>query len=183
MMTMLNDRRHELLTRPIRGLPGAMRWIEELHGLGMMFHFDDDPADLVSRVGGPPTFPAYEAVVVRHRVAELRLVEWPEPHGCPIGYALHVMRESDLGAFVATRRWVPDLASDPATSPYADMDPEPRDRRCGYCYGTHYVVEYLTYGPAEGMHHSVMANVEAIGSLAVCESALFDYAVSDGWEG
>ena len=88
-----------------------------------------------------------------------------------------------LAAFVATRRWVPDLAGDTATAPYAEMDPEPYGKRCGYCYGTHWVVEYVNGGPAQGQHHTILANNEALGSLAECEAALFAYVVSDGWEG
>lgn len=81
--------RSELLRRKISSLEEAKRWIEDLMGLGLMFHFEDDPFDIVIGISGVALFSDEEAVEVRKRQVELYLLDWPPEYQCPIGYALN----------------------------------------------------------------------------------------------
>lgn len=82
----------ENLTRPITTLDEGKRWICDLVMAGLLFHFEDDPADIL---GGPdwgPLFTPEEAAIVRERVAELyALPGWAD--SCPIGFALDHLKE------------------------------------------------------------------------------------------
>lgn len=82
--------RNELLRRPIKSLDDAKRWIEDLSGLELSFHFEDDPADIVIGLSGVGLFSDEEAMHVKRRVSELYDLTWPEEFQCPIGYLLKI---------------------------------------------------------------------------------------------
>ncbi len=82
--------RAELFGRRIIDLATAKRWIEDLAELGLMFHFEDDPSDVVNADTGA-FVNEQEAGLLRLRVAELYALEWPKGIDCPIGYALDVI--------------------------------------------------------------------------------------------
>lgn len=87
-----------LLRRPVSSLDDAKAWIQELQDKGLMFHFDDSPDTIGNFDNGHingnwvPLFSPKDARIVSARVGELynESFDW-SPHGCPIGYALHVM--------------------------------------------------------------------------------------------
>lgn len=77
--------------KPIKTLEQGKAFIRYLNDAEMMFHFEDDPADIITLSTGKPLFTAAEARLVAKRVADLYALDWPKEYDCPIGYALHVM--------------------------------------------------------------------------------------------
>ena len=84
-------------SRKILTINHGKRFIEALNAADLMFHFEDDPADVGNRVDGQwvRTFSDEEAKHLNKRLTELYNLNWKAVgHECPIGYALEVMRKS-----------------------------------------------------------------------------------------
>lgn len=81
--------RGELLQTPIKSLDDARTFILGLVALDLLFHFEDDPADVCETIGSY-TFQPCEVPLVRDRVRELYALprEIWGPDDCPIGFAL-----------------------------------------------------------------------------------------------
>lgn len=87
-----------LIETPIATLDDATACIREIVARGLMWHFEDDPAETIVAATGAPAFTAWEADTLRARVAEMYAIpaeRWAECGGCPIGYAMSV--EEDAG--------------------------------------------------------------------------------------
>lgn len=80
--------RSELVFRKINTLDEAKAWLRDLIALDLMFHLEDDPADIGNQVNGEwiKTFTAAEAVAVAERQRELYGLDWGPDLQCPIGY-------------------------------------------------------------------------------------------------
>ena len=69
---------------PIKTIQEAAAFIKALADTNLMFHFEDQPAEIKY------LFSAAEAVLLRRRVAELYSFDWSVYHTeCPIGYYLN----------------------------------------------------------------------------------------------
>lgn len=81
-------------TKPITTLAEARAFIEVLHRNGDLFHFEDDVRDIMWRADKS----AEEIDAIDARRNELYSLDWPEDDGgCPIGYALQVMKRAGEG--------------------------------------------------------------------------------------
>lgn len=80
------------LRAPINNLAEAKAFIEALHAEGLMWHFDDDPVDCLHETS--PLVRREHAVLLGIQRDRLYDFEWGE-FECPIGYALHIMKETD----------------------------------------------------------------------------------------
>lgn len=83
----------EHLKQPITTLDEGKRWICDLVMAGLLFHFEDDPAEILGGPGWAPLFTAEESAIIRERVAELYALEWPDT--CPIGFAMDQLKEGN----------------------------------------------------------------------------------------
>ena len=83
----------KFLEKPITSFEDAKIFIDNLQNNDVLFHFDDDPYDIIA-VDGERTFSDEEAKLIDLRVPELFAQEWGE-FECPHGYALHLMRDDD----------------------------------------------------------------------------------------
>ena len=84
-----------ILETPCVTLDDCKACIREIIARGLLWHFEDDPAETVDR-SGRCVFTEEEAAELRMRAEEFYEVdadEWGE-YGCPIGYALAVEEES-----------------------------------------------------------------------------------------
>lgn len=77
----------------VNTLAEGMNWIDALVEEGLMFHFEDTPSTIIIGSTDAPLFDEWGATIVGARIAQLYDLKWPEPCGCPIGYALCVPGE------------------------------------------------------------------------------------------
>jgi len=84
--------RETFLSSPITTLHDGKAWITALHARGMMFHFEDDPAEIIMIADGARLFSDDECDMVRDRIDELYALDWSAHRGCPIGFALELMQ-------------------------------------------------------------------------------------------
>ena len=88
----------DLMRQPITDLDGGKAFCDELIAHDMVFHFEDDPATIISwrpdrfRIS-KRLFTNAEAAIMRDRVRELYALTWGD-HECPIGY---VLDQTDAG--------------------------------------------------------------------------------------
>lgn len=52
-------------------LPAARQWFTQLHALGLLFHPDDDPRDIIQISSGKPTFSAKESTLLSQIIDRL----------------------------------------------------------------------------------------------------------------
>jgi hypothetical protein len=79
----------------LRTVTDGKAFIEALHASDMLFHFEDNPENIIKGRNGEPLFTRIESKQVRQRVAELYAMDWATVgHECPIGYALEVMERA-----------------------------------------------------------------------------------------
>jgi hypothetical protein len=79
------------LFRPLTTLDEGCAFIKELIACDLLFHFEDDPSDIIKGMIGGLLFNRSEANAVRQRVRELYSFDWSKVgEDCPIGYALTV---------------------------------------------------------------------------------------------
>lgn len=57
--------------KPITSRSEAIRFIVDLHDQNMLFHFDDDPSQIVDASSGAPLFNPQDIEPLRDRVDEL----------------------------------------------------------------------------------------------------------------
>ena len=76
----------ELRVGPLRTADEARKWIKALHDADLMFHFDDDPAEIISIETDQRIFHDDDLVLIRARVAELFDFDF-----CPFEYTLALM--------------------------------------------------------------------------------------------
>lgn len=81
----------KFLKEEITNTEEAKAFINTLDERGLLFHFDDDPYDIIG-MDGSRTFSDEEAKLVDKRVPELFAQKWGEFED-PHGYALHLMRD------------------------------------------------------------------------------------------
>lgn len=81
------------LKQPITTIDEGKRWIRDLIAAGLLFHFEDDPAEILGGPDWAPLFDPEEAAIVRERVAELYSFDWAD--SCPIGFALDHLKEEN----------------------------------------------------------------------------------------
>ena len=81
---------------PITNIEAAAAFIRSLVATDLMFHFEDQPAEIIDSTTGEYLFSAAEAVLLRKRVAELYSFDWSVYNTeCPIGYYLDHCRAID----------------------------------------------------------------------------------------
>ena len=59
------------LHKPITTKAEAVRFVVDLHEADRLFHFDDDPAEIINAHTGKPLFKPDDIEPLRQRVAEL----------------------------------------------------------------------------------------------------------------
>ena len=77
--------------RPISTLWEAKVYVRALSVHGKLFHFEEDPSEIITGGGSDdPVFTSNEVPHIRARLNEMySLPSWDE-HECPIGYALEI---------------------------------------------------------------------------------------------
>ena len=85
--------KNKFLKKPITTTQEAKAFIETLEKENLLFHFDDDPFDIID-MDNKRTFTDEEAKLIDERVQELFDQEWGEFED-PHGYALYLMRDDD----------------------------------------------------------------------------------------
>lgn len=93
--TMPSRRLPEALRVPITDLASAKAWVETLYREEMSFHFEDDPADIISYApgdDGTPLFDPEDIPVVAAALEAAYELEWGA-FSCPIGFLLALMAE------------------------------------------------------------------------------------------
>lgn len=86
--------RAEIIGRKLRTLADAQQWFRDMHAAGMLFHPDDNPADVVESQDGSRTFALSEVPAVLARMREVRRMDWSEWGGhadCPCGWIMGVL--------------------------------------------------------------------------------------------
>lgn len=81
----------KFLNEEITNIEEAKAFIKTLGDRDLLFHFDDDPYDIIDGDGNR-TFSDEDAKLVDKRVSELFAQKWGEFED-PHGYALHLMRD------------------------------------------------------------------------------------------
>lgn len=81
------DPARQFLHQPIIDRADAEKFIYVLTLKNMMFHFEDDPDDIVVGHSGDPLFLESEFDAVRARVREMYALDWAICE-CPIGFSL-----------------------------------------------------------------------------------------------
>lgn len=79
------------MLRPIRTIADAEAFIRALHDDDAMFHFEDDPADILCGYGGGDLFSITEVDAIRERQAEMYRLEGFDP----CAFALSLEDDSD----------------------------------------------------------------------------------------
>jgi hypothetical protein len=115
------------LREPVTDLASAKAWIAALLAADLAFHFDDDPSDCLSAFD----FTDDEYEIIGARRDALYGLEWGPRAGlgawyCPIGYLMHLERESGALEWSEERGLV--MAFD-------DLTIVDRDDLPGYDYG------------------------------------------------
>lgn len=91
-----------ILRKPIDSLEEAKAYIEMLGRNNIIYHFDDDPTDIIWNLpkGQGPT--KAETRLLAQRTNEcylsfnLKDLDWTNDGGCPIGYCLKVLETTQL---------------------------------------------------------------------------------------
>ena len=75
--------------KKITDITAAAAFIRSLVAVDLMFHLEDQPAEIINTATGEYLFSAHESVLLRKRVAELYSFDWSVYNTeCPIGYYL-----------------------------------------------------------------------------------------------
>jgi DNA-binding IclR family transcriptional regulator len=77
----------QALRLPIYDLASGKAWLDALNDAGLMFHLEDDPADMIEIETNEPTFFEDDLELLRERVGDLYDLDWGDLD-CPIGYCL-----------------------------------------------------------------------------------------------
>lgn len=91
------------LAAPITDLDSAKAWIRDLVKLGLDFHLEDDPAEIICGATRKRLFTDAEVPIVRKRVRSLYRLKWGADE-CPIGYMMRMLDEKP-----ATKRYFKDF--------------------------------------------------------------------------
>lgn len=81
-------------SNPITNRAEGEAFIFSLIGSNLLFHFEDNPLDVVNDLSGTFTFTMREALTLAKRVRELYALDW-DKWDCPLGFALHVIGHTD----------------------------------------------------------------------------------------
>lgn len=81
---------------PITDIAAGAEFIRSLVDANLMFHLEDQPADIIDTTTGEYLFSAAEAALLCKRVAELYSFNWSIYNAeCPIGYYFDYCRAID----------------------------------------------------------------------------------------